>query len=367
MNAKQALRAPGGLTGRLVGVTLLCLLVIQLCVFVIVRHTITDQAQRQLAAELAVGERGWLRLLSQHAEKLREGATLLAADYGFRSAVSSGDVPTIESALDNHGQRIGAHVAALLGPDLTLRAATQGPMTRDSELQRIARLLAQQEQRQALALVGATPYQFVMVPVRAPTVVGWVLMGFPIGQALADDMRQLFAMHLAVLALAPEGPPQVTVSTLPGLDAAALARANSNRYEATTPNEVFETRLVNLPAVTGQVQTVLLRSYSEAMAPYERLQWVLALITVAGLLLFALVSSSAMRRVTRPLRRLQLAAHKLEQGQFDVPIQDDGRDDEVGRLARGFDTMRRSIATQQTEIRHLAYWDRLTGLPNREQ
>ncbi|HEX5805715.1 MAG TPA: bifunctional diguanylate cyclase/phosphodiesterase, partial [Macromonas sp.] len=46
---------------------------------------------------------------------------------------------------------------------------------------------------------------------------------------------------------------------------------------------------------------------------------------------------------------------------------DDGRDDEVGRLARGFDTMRRSIATQQTEIRHLAYWDRLTGLPNREQ
>jgi putative multiple sugar transport system permease protein len=36
-------------------------------------------------------------------------------------------------------------------------------------------------------------------------------------------------------------------------------------------------------------------------------------------------------------------------------------------LARAFDRMRLDIAGQQHEIRQLAYWDRLTGLPNRTQ
>ena len=56
----------------------------------------------------------WLRLLEQNAERLRQGSALLAADYGFRSAVHSGDDETIQSVLENHGERIGAAAAALL-------------------------------------------------------------------------------------------------------------------------------------------------------------------------------------------------------------------------------------------------------------
>jgi diguanylate cyclase (GGDEF)-like protein len=39
----------------------------------------------------------------------------------------------------------------------------------------------------------------------------------------------------------------------------------------------------------------------------------------------------------------------------------------VGALARAFEQMRGSIGQQQRQIRQLAYWDRLTGLPNRVQ
>ena len=106
---------PGGLTSRIVILSLSLLLLVQAAVFSVVRVTIDQSARRQVAQELEVGERVWRRLLEQNAQKLNQGAALLAADYGFRAAVSTGDQETIASALENHGARIGATVYAGLG------------------------------------------------------------------------------------------------------------------------------------------------------------------------------------------------------------------------------------------------------------
>ena len=65
-----------------------------------------------------------LRLLEENSYFLRQCAALLAADYGFRSAVHSGDEDTIQSVLENHGERIGAAATALLDADMTYRALT---------------------------------------------------------------------------------------------------------------------------------------------------------------------------------------------------------------------------------------------------
>ncbi|WP_345064285.1 GGDEF domain-containing protein, partial [Acidovorax lacteus] len=61
------------------------------------------------------------------------------------------------------------------------------------------------------------------------------------------------------------------------------------------------------------------------------------------------------------------ATQRLSRGEYDTPLEHMGRQDEIGNLARAFDRMRLDVAAQQSEIRRLAYWDRLTGLPNREQ
>ena len=42
-----------------------------------------------------------------------------------------------------------------------------------------------------------------MVPMRAPVVIGWVLMGFRIDQPRADEMRQLLPVHVALMVKAP--------------------------------------------------------------------------------------------------------------------------------------------------------------------
>ncbi len=121
----MTLRSPWhSLIVRLVGLSLLLLLIVQAAGFAVVRATIDRNARAQIAQALDLDENVWRRLLEQNAYKLRQGSALLAADYGFRSAVNSGDEETIQSVLENHGSRIGAAVTALLGTDLELRAAS---------------------------------------------------------------------------------------------------------------------------------------------------------------------------------------------------------------------------------------------------
>ena len=355
---------------RLVGLSLLLLLIVQAAGFAVVRATIDRNARAQIARALDLDENVWRRLLEQNADKLRQGSALLAADYGFRSAVNSGDAETIQSVLENHGSRIGAAVTALLDTDLTLRAVSltgSGMEAFSATLRQVVPPLAAQPQGSRVAVMDGVPYQFVLVPRRAPVVIGWVLMGFPINQALADEMRQLLSVNVALLVTGADGALGVPVSTLPPEALAALKQQGAVSGELRTPQGTLLARSTRIDSAGGEVQALLLRSVDEVVAPYRQLQVLLAIITVAGVLLFAVGTGLMAQRLTTPLRSLLAATQRLSRGEYDVPLEHTGRTDEIGNLARSFDHMRVGIGTQQTEIRRLAYWDRLTGLPNRER
>lgn len=226
------------LVARLVGMSLLLLLAVQLAGFAVVRASIERNARAQIARELDTDERVWQRLLEQKAERLRQGSTLLAADYGFRSAVSSGDTDTIESALENHGARIGAAVTALLDTNLEVRvisSAGGGMEHLPATLDQVVPALAAQPEGSQIAVINGLPHQFVMVPLRAPVVIGWVLMGFPVGQPLADEMRQLLAVDVALRVSDGQGGFTVPVSTLPAPALQALRAAGNGAAEVDTP------------------------------------------------------------------------------------------------------------------------------------
>ena len=360
---------PRSLIARLVGISLLLLLVVQAAGFAVVRASIDRNARSQIARELDTDERVWHRLLEQNADRLRQGSGLLAADFGFRSAVNSGDQGTIQSALENHGARIGAVVTALLDTQFALRAASLAesmPPQPDS-LQPVIQSLAVQPQASQVAVLGGQAYMFVMVPLKAPVVIGWVLMGFPIGQPLAEEMRQLLAVDVAVLVQPLGGAMSLPVSTLTGAALAQLRDSAGAVGELETDAGTLLVRSISLDALGGQVHALLLRSVDPLVAPYRQLQFLLASITVGGLLLFAMGSGAMARRVTTPLRSLLTATGRLSEGDYSVPMEHMERADEIGDLARSFDHMRLDIARQQSKVRDLAYRDRLTGLPNRER
>ena len=353
---------------RLVGLSLLLLLFVQLAGFFVVRDSIARNARMQIAHEFDTGEKVWLRLLDQNAEKLRQSAALLAADYGFRSAVSSDDIETIGSALENHGQRIGAAMTALLDTGLKVRAvSTDTPGTDlSAALARLAPTLAELSQGGRIVVFDGRPYQVVMVPMRAPLVVGWVLMGFPVGAPLAEEMRRLLDIQLALQVRQADGRLATPVSTLQPKALQMLQQASGPVLEIESGDATLLVHPIELNAAGGEARVLLLRSVDDVIAPYRNLQVLLTVITVGGVLLFGLGSGVMARRLTTPLRSLIAATQRLSRGDYSVPLENLDRQDEIGKLAQSFDRMRVDIGAQQAEIRHLAYWDRLTGLPNRE-
>jgi hypothetical protein len=100
------------------------------------------------------------------AATLTQGATLLAADYGFRARRWPRATDTMRSALENHGARIGAAMPPARHRP-ACRPSAPGPTRRGRR--RPLRALAQRaRQRPAAGGWSASPYQFVMVPLKAP-------------------------------------------------------------------------------------------------------------------------------------------------------------------------------------------------------
>ena len=389
------------LSSRMVMLSLLLLLLVQALGFVAIHTAVQHNARTALSDELRVGERVWARLLDQRAATLSQGAALLAADYGFRSAVASNDQATITSALENHGARIDASLVALLDTDFAVRAQSKSP----SQLQplpsaalaqppnlaalvpRLAPQLATQLVKAAavVSVVDGKPYQFVMVPMRAPVLIGWVLMGFELDRSVVDDLHAVVGLHATLVmqparvaaAAAAAAPARASLvasvsghSSLPDAGhAAALAALPPGTTHLQLAGSPHLVRSVPVSAAgSTQLLVVLLNgSLDKAVAPYRALQLTLGGLTLLGLVLFGLGSMWVARRMTQPLHHLVHASERLGRGDYDTPLRHTGRQDEFGDLAKAFEHMRVNIGQQQAEIRQLAFWDRLTGLPNRAQ
>ncbi len=365
--ALQAWWAMQGLAARLVVVSLALLLLVQVAGFAVIRQSVQANAHRLLDERITLGAQVWQRLLDQRSTTLHQGAALLAADYGFREAVASRDVATLRSALDNHRQRIGAAQSALLDTQLAVVAthdAGDAPLA--EALRRVAPELVKRQGRSLVALVDGRPLQLVLVPMRAPVLVGWVAMGFPLDRALAVDMHAVSGLHAGVLAQPLRAAPRVLVSSLPaGVSALPLAEQLGDG-DLRLGQETWLVRTVPVAAgAEGRVVLRLAGSVDAVVARYQALQWTLALITLLGLALFGAGSHWLARRMTRPLRELAQASDALARGDRAVPLAHLHRGDEIGELSRAFEHMRGSLATQQQALRDLAFRDRLTQLPNR--
>ena len=366
------------LGARIVFVFLGLLLVVQGLSFFAIRASIEQNARAAIAADLEVGERQLKRLLTKNAHELGDGARLLTADHDFLSAIARGDTPAIDTVLAHHGERVGASVAALLDSRFELRAwAHADTQALQSAIARLAREPDDRKRAGHVVMVDDRPFQFVMVPLHAPGATGWVLMGFPVDQRLVDEMLGFSSLHVSLeTRAAPHAAWTTLLSTLPGASRNALARQLGNFEPGQTltfrlPGGAFEGRAVSLAegdrAAGPAVSALLMRSVDDAVAPYRKLQFGLAALTLLGVAVFAVGSVLTARRITTPLRRLAVAAERLGAGDYATPLGSFRRRDEVGDLALAFERMRVNVATQQEEILKLAYWDSLTGLPNRVQ
>ncbi|MGI4850067.1 MAG: putative bifunctional diguanylate cyclase/phosphodiesterase [Janthinobacterium lividum] len=365
------------LESRIVTLFLVLLLTMQVAGFFAIRTAIDENARASIRDNLVVGQRIFARLLDQNAQKLAQGALLLSKDYGFREAIGSNDRETIESALINHGARIGAALTLFVGQDGKTRAASQAaiPAGMEISVQRLVDKAEESGSASANMMLDWAPFQLVVVPVKAPITIGWIAMAFPINQNLTKDMRDLSDLDVSIFTRDDKGSWLPTASTLTAARAEGMAASLPTTDQkmsmfiarATLDNEDFSAVVSSLVSNSGQAAVfVLQRSINEAIAPYRRLQLILLIITAVGTVVAVALSVITARRMTRPLRGLSDTARRLGAGDYrETPVSE--RDDEIGQLAQAFESMRAGIAQREMEIRKLAYWDTLTDLPNRAQ
>ncbi len=347
------------LRARITIVVVLLMLAAQLAVYAVISTVIRSNARSNAEQQLVVAERVFHQVLRSNGEKLTQAASVVAADFGFREAVATHDENTVVSALSNHGERVDADVVMLADLDGKLIADSRGalPARAAFPLRSLIQAAGRQGDTSSIVAVGGKLYQVVAVPVKAPVTIAWVAMGFQIDDNTARDMASLTSLNVSFLDRRADGRWSVLASSLHD---AAHARASI----ADVADDNYASRVVLLQSGGEPTAVMLQRSLLEAMAPFHRLQTALLVITAFGVLLSIVGSVLTARSVTRPVAALTRFSRRIEQGEYDEPIEI-SRQDELGELAKAFNHMQAAIFERERRITELAYMDRLTGLANR--
>ncbi len=367
------------LEARIATLFLVLIIAVQVLGLLVIQQGIDRNARASIATELQNGEKVFRKLLEQSAQKQRSSATVLARDTAFVQAIGNGseeDRATMATVLKNSATRANADLTMLIDGERKVVVST-GVEKAGSLEKLVLGLLDRADQpggTSAVAIVDQKPVQIVVMPVRAPITIAWVVMGFAINRQVATDMQELSALDVSILTRASNGPWVPVESTLaPTLmpkvarDLAPLPENPIKAFDLDIGGSKYSARLVTIGRDADHSASVLLaRSIDAATEQYAKLERTLVALTVFGILVAGVAAVLTAKRIAQPLRELAGTARRLERGDYRGQI-DVRRDDEIGALAKAFDSMREGIAKREKEIRRLAYWDPLTNLPNRAQ
>ncbi len=370
--ARRRLLPLSSLQTRILGLFLAMIVIVQLGSLALIDHVGSGAARKSVEEEVAAGARVFDRLREQDAQRLTQGARLMASDYAFRDVIASGDHATIDSALASYGKRIDAPLVMVV--DLSRNVLGDSLGGTPGVAFPLPRLLDQAEdngQAAATVVLRGGLYQVVAVPVLAPLPIAWAVVGQRIDDALALDQQRLTRLDVSFASRDAHNAWTLHASTLGGDDRKALVAALAAQRGAVAsiapgidPDAV--TRTIPLGG-TGATRIVALlqQPMDVAMEPFRRLQRQLVLISLLGVAISIGASLVIAHGIARPVRDLANVAVRISHGDYSTPPPASSHIDELRDLGRAFHNMQDDIAARETRIMDLAYRDALTGLPNR--
>ncbi|MFO6423047.1 EAL domain-containing protein [Motilimonas sp. KMU-193] len=354
---------------RLIVVIVLILVLVQLATALSVINTTHQDRLKQQQNSLDVGINVFLDVLQNRSKALNKSLSVLAADFGFRQAIATGEEETVASVLTNQGQRIDADVVVLLSPQGELIQASL-PGIDEPEIKAINALTksANNASSSTMLDIDGVSYQFVLQPVKAPILVAWVGMGFVLDQQVAQEAKAITGVDVSFVHWNPDY--GITIaSTLPQ----SLVAALTNQVEL-------------LPKMVNQVKDDLLAGYLSfpmslddssddlwVVLHLSNLQWELSYLELRNrlLLVFTITVGLALLiawwlggSLTQPIMHLVDYAEKIGQGEQPKPILDAPKELQI--LADGMAKMQQHIAVREADLTYQSLHDSLTGLHNRE-
>ncbi|MBS1239781.1 MAG: diguanylate cyclase domain protein, partial [Proteobacteria bacterium] len=328
-----------------------------------------DKVREELASSAKVINRIW----SMRSQELEGVARPLALDFGFRGAVATDDDETIRSALQNIASRIDLPNAFIVKYDG--RVVGMEPSQDRSYDAELWSDLDSGWHSGALR-IGNSTYQAVAAEIKAPALIGWLVIGRKLDAAETRELSALSAVPVraSIVRRAENGGWVHDDSGKPVEERgtqALLSRMSSAPGGAEgTMSDRLDGKMVlvrPLGSTNGEATTALMLDFSiaDALAEYQSLRLAVYAAGLFGLLLVAIASRRLARHIVRPIAALEQAARKLEKGErTSVPVVSQ---DEIGNLTASFNAMSSEIVSRENRIRHMAFHDALTDLPNRVQ
>jgi len=327
-----------------------------------------DQAAlAQATTELHAGATVARESLQFHGQQLALAARVLAADFGFKEAIASGDLETIQSALNNHGARL--HADLLVAFDLDgqpiANANKQLSASALTALSETLQQVAPKGDACTYSIIDGIPYLLVSATVRAPKPIARTILGFAIDEALTKDITNIVGMDVIFIARDAQRRIIITpsdksfgIDPFRELDAQDMDihRVSANKVQLLVQREI-------LPATNGTLLLELIEPRSRAERTYTELQNAILIIGSSALLSALLLGFWMIRAATRPIATLTSAAERIEQGDYST-ITVDHTTTEFRKLGAAFTAMRGAVSEREQRILYQSQHDKLTGLPN---
>ena len=326
------------------------------------QHTREQLADRHKAASLVLIERLQLR-----ATRLSEGLRDLARNFSLKKLVASGaeDPVSLNTAMANYMIRLDANLFAVVASDGTvltsnlLNAGQLGDPTRFSGNAPTWLSLGEQHY-----LIKSSPLRFAE---RSPRIDAWLIMGEISSQLISPRLSELTGAQLSLVRMGKH--PQVWGSTLVEPQVLSLGSVMPSNTNGMTMLALANTEYVSgifpLPG-DDALRVVVMEPEAEAYLQFQTLLLRLLVLLAVALVLALVTAALISRSITAPIRELTRAAKQISGGDEarDLPTAGSA---EITILSQAFRDMQSNIREREAEVQRLAFFDALTGLPNRNQ
>ncbi len=319
--------------------------------------------QLKLQQEVAKAKVVMSQYLDAQADLLVTAAKILTSDFGFIRAVATSDEATIRSALENHGQRIGADVMVLTDMSGRVISSSSEHLSFKEQLSSEAsQKLIDNPAQPLLVTLGDHIYQLILLPVKAPHVIAYSIVGFEIDAAVLNELKRLTGLEISFF----KGDSHLLSTTvrMSSFDYFRQQLENQDYGNLIFARPAFFTEEFALDSASSPPVSVMLVS---SLAPlYRQHDSTLLNNTVLAVVIsvFAsLLSVIFAKSLTVPLSRLSALAIEYARGRYTQKITISGGQ-EMESLEKAFQQMGQQIKQREDEIRFQANHDSLTKLPN---
>lgn len=344
--------------GKLFALFVLVVAATEIATLTIVSRAHLAQARKSIDTQLTQAERAFVRVVAERNALLVAGAASAARDFPIKQLFVAEDGPTLASALVSVRLTSGGDIVCGLKLDGTLLAST-AQLAAGSEIfaQLVARADADPSPNATATGYGYLDgqlYSLVIVPVRAPDIIAWLVIGFRIDGDFAARLKEQTGVDLTFFNH--DGRP--LASTLPPLKASTLMdalprlRGADGNMEEALEGETVLVRARRYPAGEGRIATLALQySLDERLRDARESERIVVYVGAGCLLLAGLLSRVFARRLTRPIVELVGHTRRITAGDYSIR-NTSYRLDELGRLAEAFDQMARGLA-ERDRVRDL--------------